>query len=412
MAIKETGQKILKLAIRNVIRNQRRSFLTMLIILVSFLSLSVFVGYLQSLRKVWSQMLVRGEYGHLQIFHKNFREDDDASYTSMISPAQYKEIQYLLNGIPEILYYTPRVMFSGIIGTSSGSKIFVGSARSSSEQVNLYTSRFASSGSFVQENNPNGIVISEILANRLKLKLNDQALVMTTSQQGSLEAINGTVIGISPSYSSYDLRVILPLDSAKNLILNSNFHNVVILLESTDQLDTVYREITKRITLAKLPLVVKTFYEVATFYAQVLGMYERYFMICFVILSIVIIFSLWNTMVMSITDRIREFSTMRTIGISRKAIFFLIVMEGSILAVLALSAGIFVSYWIHLGINFSNILLPPPPGSNREIPFKVLYDFGINLKLAGAFVLVTSLTSMIPAIFVTRVSITKGLRYD
>lgn len=91
-----------KLAFLNTLRNKRRSLLTVIIIVVSFIVLSIFQGYINSQRISWREMLIHGEYGHLQVFHRDYFEDDNTALEHVITEDQFKTLAGVMDKIPEI----------------------------------------------------------------------------------------------------------------------------------------------------------------------------------------------------------------------------------------------------------------------------------------------------------------------
>ncbi|NLW10280.1 MAG: ABC transporter permease [Firmicutes bacterium] len=401
-----------KLAFLNTLRNKRRSLLTVIIIVVSFIVLSIFQGYINSQRISWREMLIHGEYGHLQVFHRDYFEDDNTALEHVITEDQFKTLAGVMDKIPEIGYYTGRLNLSGLIGNEYASKIFIGSARDVSELAELHYFSPVKDGQFLTEERPDGILVGYKLAEKLKAGVGDEVMLMAHSRLGSIEAINATVIGLlnTDSYSVFnEMGVYLRLESAEELILGKLYHYIVILLDSYDSIPRVKSLLEAEIGKSKLPLVVKDFAEVATFFMQVVGMYEGYFLVALVVLAVLIVFSLTNTIYMSITDRTKEFSTMKTLGVRDKTVFALILLEGTFIAFFGVLLGLVLAYLSHLALNSLQLTLPPPPGSSDRIPFYVLFDLFRNLKLAAVFILVAALASVFPAYSVIKRNIMKGL---
>ena len=63
---------LIKLALRNVLRNRRRSFITLIVIVFGAVGLIVFGGY--KARTFWAlrESTIRGRIGHLQIFKQGY----------------------------------------------------------------------------------------------------------------------------------------------------------------------------------------------------------------------------------------------------------------------------------------------------------------------------------------------------
>ena len=67
--------KWIKLAVRNILRNKRRSFVTLLAIGVGFAAISLFYGYIHNVYSGLRIMAIRGEgLGHLRINKAGWQE--------------------------------------------------------------------------------------------------------------------------------------------------------------------------------------------------------------------------------------------------------------------------------------------------------------------------------------------------
>ena len=405
--------KLAKLSAVNVLRNKRRSILTIIIIIVSFSVLSVFEGYINSQRTSWRDMLIHNDYGHLQIFNKEYFEDDNTSLEHIISEDEFKKVSEIINNIKAIQYFTPRLNISGLIGNENSSKIFIGSARSSTEAEKLFYYSPVKDGEYLTDDKPYGILVGFKLAKKLNVNIGAEVILMANSGQGSIEAIKANIIGLLRTYSTLDeMGVYLRLEDSQDLILTKSYHNIVLLLDSYESIPKVKRILESQFIKQKLPLVVKDFNQNATFFVQVVEMYESYFNISLIVLSVIIIFSLINTIFMSITDRTKEFSTMKTIGIHNRTIFTSIIFEGIFIAMIGVFVGLFLAYFLQKGINSFNLTLPPPPGSEDRIPFRTVFDLIINLKIAVVFIFTAMLASIFPAYSVIKMNILKGLHND
>jgi putative ABC transport system permease protein len=67
--------KWIKLAVRNILRNKRRSFVTLLAIAVGFAAISLYYGYIHNVYNGMRNMAIRGEgLGHLRVNKAGWQE--------------------------------------------------------------------------------------------------------------------------------------------------------------------------------------------------------------------------------------------------------------------------------------------------------------------------------------------------
>jgi len=120
-----TPVRLTTFALRNVLRHRRRSLLTVVIIWFCFVALSLFQGYIQSSKESWGEILIRNEFGHLQVFREGYLEDDETSFDHMIGPADASKVLELLRQDPRVQFAAPRVKLSGLVGNGKTSRVFV-----------------------------------------------------------------------------------------------------------------------------------------------------------------------------------------------------------------------------------------------------------------------------------------------
>ena len=405
--------KLYLLAFKNIFRNKRRTSLTAFLICISYVAMTVYLGYINNLNVSWKEILIHNDYGHLQITNAKYSAGDETSFETMISDSQFAIVNGFLEKDSSIEYFSPRLNLSGLIGDSKGSRIFLGSARNPNELDDLYYLNPVAhgKGSFLSDNNPNGIVVGEKLASKMNFKVGDHCVLMCNSAVNSIEAANLEIVGISKTgVDQLDaMSVMINYAKAQEIAYTSSCHVIVILLKNTDDMYRIQSKINTWLTSEHLGLRAKNFEENATFFPQIVQMYNNFFLLSIALLSLIICISIVNTIFMSISDRTREFSTMRTIGFSRFTIFKLIIYEGISISILSVIIGFIISYLVHIMINKLGLTLPPAPGSDQRIPFMVMFDFKKSIEVGGLNLIIAFIASTLPAISVIRKKIIQGL---
>ncbi len=410
--------KLLKLSIRSILRDRRRSLLTFLITFFSFVILGLYLGNIKAFEYMYKKGSTRGDYGHIQVLNEKSKPAgellDSKTYDTMITVEQFKKVKNFISTNEYFEYITPRLDITGIVGTTKASKFFSGNTVEVKDAINLYSFLPIVRGEFVSSEGE--IVIGSKIAEALGVDVGDEVLLMITSVRGSLEAMNAKIVGIYQLGSDYidSLKMYALLSDMTNLIMTNAFSKILIILNN-DEDEVMYKvqeQLNDFFQKEGLPLKAYTYYDTAVFLNQVISSMKGNFQVGLVILSIVIFFALMNTLYMSITDRVNEFSTMRTIGMSRSTVFSIIILEGLEIVLIAVSIGLSVLPLLCEGINNLNIKLPPLPGSNQEIPFYIFFDLKNTLYTGIVFLVIGFLGSILPAISVTKLEIVRGFERD
>jgi len=402
--------KIVKFSLRNVFRNKRRTLLTISIFVVSFMILALYSGYINNTKKYWKISLIHGEYGHLQIASKAFFDDDQYSLDNLIPAEVVKKLSQSLEQLEQVEYFTTRVFISGFIGNEERSKVFVGSARAASENEDFYYTNPATIGTFYSKDEKYGVVIGKSLADALNVKVNDKLLLMANSALGSLEAIEVQVTGLSKQLIREQEKVFLILndEAIEELTFSQGRHNIVILLSDINETQNVARQLQTIIDENHFPVELRTLDQLAQLFNQVMDSYQRNYIIALTVLSLIIVLSLINTMYMSITDRMREFTTLKTIGISNSIIFLVILFEGIEIALFGTAIGAGCAFGISELINANMFMMPPPPGTDQSFPLRVMLDPPIYGLIGASLFFVSIVASLVPAYSVLRKEIQAG----
>jgi putative ABC transport system permease protein len=154
-------------------------------------------------------------------------------------------------------------------------------------------------------------------------------------------------------------------------------------------------------------------YEVLNpFYGQTLDMFAAIFGFMAVLIGAVVLFTISNTMSMTVVERTVEIGTVRALGLRRSGIRSMFFAEGIVLGTVACVLAIGLSILLAWAIN-SLGLTWTPPARIEPAPLAVLVEGEYLMILSGAIglVVVASLSAILPAIRASRMNIVDALRH-
>jgi putative ABC transport system permease protein len=128
------------------------------------------------------------------------------------------------------------------------------------------------------------------------------------------------------------------------------------------------------------------------------------------LIAIVIVLSISNTMMMSVSERTSEIGTMLAIGTARSRVLRMFLLEGAFLGVIGGLLGVTFGWLINTTVSAIGIPMPPPPGMRHG--FLAQATFG-STAAASAFALgaaTTAVASILPAFAASRLAIVDALR--
>lgn len=372
--------KWMKLAIRNILRNRRRSFVTLLAIGVGFSAVSLFSGYVSNIYSGLRESAVRGEgLGHLTIYKAGWLEKgklDPERY--MFSKAEVEKITKLVTEEPGVILATPQIQVTGIVSNGITSTIFIALGVVPGDDKTIkgtWNSFRPIKGQGLQENKPYGVEVAQDLARYLSLSAGKDGLVMGTTLAGQMNAMDIQVMGVydSGSDATNDKYMRFTFDFAQSLVDTKMAEKVIVLLRDFRGTEKVRSLLLAKLSSAGIASEIKTWNELSLFYSKVKSMFDMIFLFLFTIVLVIVVMSTINTMSMAVLERTREIGTLRALGLKRRGVSLLFAMEGGMLGLL----GSFIGIVLHVSAWAVIRAFPPtytPPGVST--PVHLIVDLG------------------------------------
>jgi putative ABC transport system permease protein len=187
---------------------------------------------------------------------------------------------------------------------------------------------------------------------------------------------------------------------------------IVLQLQRTEDMAVVRTRLAALLKDRGLDLEVRDFAELQPFYRQVIAMFGAIFSFLAVIMGVIVLFTVVNTMSMSVMERTSEIGTARAMGLRRSGIRRQFVIEGSLLGALGATIGIVLAALLASSINHAGLTWTPP-NSASPVPLRVLTS-GVellNLAIWLGLVLMSSLAALLPANRAARLPVVDALRH-
>lgn len=294
--------KWIRLASRNILRNKRRSLVTLLAIGVGFAAISLFRGYAGNMYTGLKIMAIRGEgLGHLTIFKAGWLEKgklDPEKY--MFSKAEIEAISRLVTDEPGVVLATPQISLTGIVTNGMVSTVFIAQGvvpRDDRIIKGTWAAFRPILGEGINEKRSYGVEMAQDLARFLSLKPGSDGVVMAPTLSGQMNALDVYVSGVydTGSDATNDKCMRLSFGFAQSLLDTEKAGRVVVLLENTEETEKMRTRLAARLTSAGIPCEIKTWNELSLFYSKVRGMIDMMFLFIFCIVLVIVVMSTVNT---------------------------------------------------------------------------------------------------------------------
>jgi len=403
-----------KLAIRNVFRNRRRTLITLAAMGFGAAAIIVFGGFVNSIYWGVRESTIRSQVGHIQLYRKGFSEKGNlAPFDYLIG--DYPALREELLKIEHVKTVTARLGLSGLVSTGDTTTSFVGAGVSPEGEADLSSFAVIVDGRDLASRDPRGIILGLGLARAFGVKPGDDLTLLTTTKGGAINALAVKVRGVWESgekaYDDRFLKVALPEVQRVLDLENGEVQSIVLLLDKTEHTAAVRDRIARLIGERGLDLEMKTWEDLALRYHQVRELFGRIFAVLTLIVSIMVVFGITNTMTMAIFERTREIGTVMALGTRRRGVVAMFVLEGVALGALGGILGVVLGIGLAKVISAIGIQLPPPPGSTRGFAVQI---FVVPAVLAQAFrlsIITATLASLYPAWRAARLNVVEALRH-
>lgn len=387
---------MLNLALRNVFRNRRRSAITMAVIVFGAVGLILFGGYKATTFRGLRESTIRGRVGHLQIFPR----PADAGLADVAS------LRKTLERDPRVQSTAAQITLMGLISNGDKSESFIATAVEPDKDRAMKAQKLIA-GSDLPSHELDAVLLGAGLAKSMHAKPGDFLTLMTTTKAGSINAIDVRVAGVfATGVKEYDERAVkMPIAGAQLLLQTTSVEKLLVLLGKTEDTAAVRADIEKRFPQLEL----KSWSQLAPFYHQVVLLFNGIFGFLGVIVFAVVIFSVANTVVMSIFERTREIGTLMAIGTSRGRIWRMFFLEGALIGLIGGLAGLAAAALLATLINHGNVMLPPPPGYTVGYRLQILLQPRILTTSFLISLVTATLSSILPALKASRMKVVDAL---
>ena len=459
----------LLLPLRNVVRNRRRTLVTLITLAIGEIALLLFGGYSNAVVNGVQTGVVR-QAGHLQIQRKNYfsigtgapAEYGIADYTKLIKQlALDEELK------PMVRVLTPLLQVQGIAGNfgQSVTRTISGNGYIPQEQNqmrvwNEYQFPDHPKPVALPEGQTDVVSLGIGVARSLRLcgalnvphctdipiapKVGGESApddiaalseressrrdtdaskgvrldVLVASANGAPNVMNARVaaaesLGVKEIDDSY---LAMPLNMAQQLVYGRDrdpeVTSLVLQLHSTQQLEQARRRINQLIAENKWDLEVLDYAELYPAFGQIKGLFMSIFGFVSMLIGVVVLFSVANTMSAAVMERTVEIGTLRSMGLRRSGIAKQFMTEGFLIGTIGTGIGCALALLCAWAINSAGLTWTPP-NSIDQIPLVVHVFNSPNLIISSVLgLLILAVTSsLLPAYRAARIPVVEALRH-
>lgn len=401
--------QLLLFALKNVLRQRRRSLLAVSSVAFGIMSLILANGFIQWNLRYGRESTIHSQLGHVRVFRPGFLERGQANPYDFLIVRDASVIAQI-GSLDHVIAVAPRLSLNGLVSFGDSTLSFIGEGIDPATEPILSRSMTITQGTPLAPDETKGLLLGQGLAANLGAKPGDSVVLLVNTPTGGVNAVETRVVGlfatITKAYDDSALRV--PISLAMELLRVSGAHSYALVLDDTSATDEVLATLQTRFQGQRLEFV--PWYEMADFYKKTAALFSRQVGVIRLIIAIIIVLSITNVMMMTVMHRTSEIGTAMAMGYRRRDILLSFLAEGTVLGLLGGLVGLLFGSLMAILISAIGIPMPPPPGMafgyTAGIALSVQTD-AEALALAG---LSTLVASSYPAWKASRMQIVDALR--
>ena len=400
-----------KLALRNIFRNRMRTALTLAAIVSGVSAIILSGGFVEDVFIQLRESTIRSQLGHMQIFRQGYLEYGRREPSRYLIE-QPQNITDAIQAIPHVQSVMTRVTFSGLANNGRADLPIVGEGVEPGKEARLGTATTLVSGRQLKDTDTFGAVVGEGVAAALQLQPGSVLNLMVNTPDGALNTLEFEVVGVFRTFSKeYDDRAVrVAQAAAQELLFTPAIHNVVVLLDDTGVTDEVVAAIESR--LEGQGYEVKPWHELADFYNKTVSLYRRQFGALQAIILVMLVLSVASTVNMVVYERTGEFGTLLALGLRRRKVFRLVLIENTLLGLLGGLLGVITGFALAALISHIGLPMPPPPGSNTGYTASIRIVPWVFAAAAITGVLAASVAAILPGRRAATLPVVEALRHN
>ena len=459
----------LLLALRNLLRNRRRSLMTLIAMVIGAVTILLFGGYSRDITYGLQTGYVHRS-GHLQVQHKDYFLYGTGNpgafgivgYQRVIDVIEHDPVL-----APMLSVVTPTLSLGGIAGNfgASVSRTVIGTGvlvadQNRMLQWNDYHLRYDVRQAALTGTPDDAVVVGTGVARVLQLckplavancpqpdtakpdgpsvpadiaalaAADSKPSAQASASEPRIELLAANVHG-APNVASLrvvkavnqgikefdDIYVGLHLPQAQRLVYGADTPQataVVVQLQHTSQIPAARARLEELLTttLKAEPLEIQDYETLNPFYGQANNLFAAIFGFMALLIGAIVLFTVSNTMSMAVVERTTEIGTLRAVGLRRSGVRRLFVCEGVLLGLIGALLGVVTALVLAWLINHSGLTwLPPGQVDRAPLAVRVWGETRLIVTSAAGLIVVAALSAWWPARRAAQMNIVEALRH-
>jgi ABC-type lipoprotein release transport system permease subunit len=332
--------KIISLGWKNIWRSPTRSGVVIIAIVLGIWAGIFISAFFNSMAQGYLQNQLDLTVGHIQITNPKFEDQFSPEY-------DIADAQNLLDNLKQ-KEYIEKVQYQSLatgLAQSATNSYGVSIHGVDTSTTNPHPIKeYIGNGEFLSDIKNNPVVIGQALAERLELELRSKIVVSFQDIEGNITAGAFRIAGIFDSFSeNYDKSNVIVLRRDLNRLLGKRgmIHKITLKLDDFTQANQHAQNINQQYP----DLKISSWGQLAPELEYVFNSVDISMYVVMIIITIALIFSIINTMLMAVMERTKELGMLMAIGMNKMRLFGMVLSETFFLTMVGTPIGLLLS-WI------------------------------------------------------------------
>ncbi|MCB0353794.1 MAG: ABC transporter permease [Bdellovibrionales bacterium] len=318
------------LASRNILRNPRRTLLTLTAVIVGVASTVALAALARGVAQQLVDDSIYNLTGHLKIQHPDSARDPAVEHTIDAREESVEALQQ----IPGVHAVLPRIVAPAVIRSERESfPITLFGVDPGLEGRNSVAGKAVSNGENLSDSDDSHLILGSKIVEKLETRIGRRVVVMTQDIENEIADRGFRIEGIFQAevQSTELLFSFTGLETLRKMLRlkDDQLHEISILVEPEASLPEIQKQVQKLFPKA----AVLTWQELQPLVVSMTKIQNGFLIIWFLIVIVSAGFGLVNSLLMSIFERVREIAVMHALGMTRVWIVIETVLQSFLLLV-------------------------------------------------------------------------------
>ena len=398
------------IAYRDLVRNRRRTVLTLLAVALGMMVLILMSGMFTGVTQGALRENIRLNTGHLQLRAESYEVEKLSLLAKDLLPDS-QTLAAQVQTLPQVESVAPVLWMSGILSTSRESSGVQVTGVDVTAVFHTPIRDGIVGGSYLTPDSRGQILLGSNLAEEMGIGVGQRISLAVGTSDGGLDEGIFTVAGLfDTGIPSYDQNtVVMPLAQAQTFArTGERASTLIVTLKNQEDTDSVAA------ALQQPGIKVLPWQELNGLFLELMQTGLGFYYMIYTIVILVVAVLIANTLLMSVFERTREMGILAALGMKGRQIMLMVLFEAMILALLGTAVGFIfgssvVSYLAKIGIDIGNGAAAAVEGMALGNKMYPVFAPGQALVLALFLFAIVTLVSLYPARFAAKLEPVQAL---